>query len=847
MAKADADERLLGLARLATGACQLQLSQLDASITSLRAASHVGYAADWPWLRGQARLRLASALVLRGQPERALATIDTALVDLREHTDRALGHSTRAAVLMELDRHEEALADLNVALPGLRRGAVRWQVLALSNRSLIWVARRSFREAEADLTNARDLAIHGDVTLLRAVVEQNLGCLLAGRGDVPAALQHFDAAERGYANHGVAKGSLSVDRAQVFLSIRLLDEAMQAAQHAVALFTRQRRWLKLPEAHLLVSTSALLKGDYDVAAATAAKAERSLRRFGRDHTLALARYARFQALQSKGSRAITIPKARAVAGDLERAGWTIPALEARVLAGRMALERGRLEEARTDLELAAAARRSGPADARARAWLAEAMLREADGRRREAYLALNAGLRVLESHRASMGASELRAHVSMHRGSIAREGLRMSLQDNDARRVHDWAERGRASALALRPVRPPDDETLAWYLEDLRATVGEIDDARDNGRSAASLLAHQQDLERTIRDHVRASPGSGPDAKPPTPQELCQHLGDNALVEIVEHERVMYAVTVVTGRWRLHELGTNENLAHWLKHVPFALNRLASSLSSAQSQLAAMTVLERAGEALESLLIAPLRETIGDRHLVLIPSLGLQTVPWSVLPSCRERLVSVAPSASLWTRAAQGSQGQSALPPVTVVAGPDLPGADLEAAAVAALYPKATLLAGEKATADAVFSALGHTQAAHIAAHGQLRADNPLFSAIKLHDGPFTVYDIERLDATPAHVVLAACETARSHVIGGQEILGLTAALLNRDTKALVAPVVSVADTQTNTVMVNYHEHRSAGSSPRAALAAAQWAAWASGDPQRIASAAAFVCLGDGA
>ena len=64
----------------------------------------------------------------------------------------------------------------------------------------------------------------------------------------------------------------------------------------------------------------------------------------------------------------------------------------------------------------------GPADARARAWLAEAMLRKADGRRPAALSALRAGLRIVEDHQATLGAVELRAHVSAHRGALARFG-----------------------------------------------------------------------------------------------------------------------------------------------------------------------------------------------------------------------------------------------------------------------------------------------------------------------------------------------------------------------------------------------------------------------------------------
>lgn len=74
-----------------------------------------------------------------------------------------------------------------------------------------------------------------------------------------------------------------------------------------------------------------------------------------------------------------------------------------------------------------------------------------------------------------------------------------------------------------------------------------------------------------------------------------------------------------------------------------------------------------------------------------------------------------------------------------------------------------------------------------MAAHGHVRADNPLFSSLALADGPYTVYDLEGLTQTPHHVVLAACDTALAHVTAGEEILGLSATLLAKGTASLVA------------------------------------------------------------
>jgi CHAT domain-containing protein len=126
-----------------------------------------------------------------------------------------------------------------------------------------------------------------------------------------------------------------------------------------------------------------------------------------------------------------------------------------------------------------------------------------------------------------------------------------------------------------------------------------------------------------------------------------------------------------------------------------------------------------------------------------------------------------------------------------------------------------------------------------------VRADNPLFSCLMLADGPFTVYDLERLTDTPHHVVLAACDTARSHVTAGEEILGLAAALLQQHTATLVAPVVPVPDAETTALMITYHRLLIDRHSPASALAQAQERHRLEGTRAR-ATAASFVCLGAG-
>jgi CHAT domain-containing protein len=191
-----------------------------------------------------------------------------------------------------------------------------------------------------------------------------------------------------------------------------------------------------------------------------------------------------------------------------------------------------------------------------------------------------------------------------------------------------------------------------------------------------------------------------------------------------------------------------------------------------------------------------------------------------------------------------------------LVAGPDVPAAAAELDALAALYPGATVLAGHDATIGAVLAALDGAEVAHVAAHGRFRADNPLFSALVLADGPLTVYDLERLRRAPRTIMLAACDSGLSPVRPGDEMTGLAAALLAVGASTVVAPLLPLPDQVSEILARRWHQLVSAGSTPAAALAAvrtqnnsqnrSQDQDQGQADSQDGGAAAALVCLGYG-
>jgi CHAT domain-containing protein len=160
---------------------------------------------------------------------------------------------------------------------------------------------------------------------------------------------------------------------------------------------------------------------------------------------------------------------------------------------------------------------------------------------------------------------------------------------------------------------------------------------------------------------------------------------------------------------------------------------------------------------------------------------------------------------------------------------------------VATLLPGATVLTGRDATVEATLAALDGATLAHIACHGRFRSDSPLFSSLELADGPLTALDIQGLRRAPDVLVLSACDVALSERHPGDELLGLSAALLASGTRTIIASVVPVPDAAARRLMLAFHRRLAGGASPASALADAQ--AGLRADQQALAG---FLCLGAG-
>jgi len=263
-------------------------------------------------------------------------------------------------------------------------------------------------------------------------------------------------------------------------------------------------------------------------------------------------------------------------------------------------------------------------------------------------------------------------------------------------------------------------------------------------------------------------------------------------------------------------------------------------------------------EAFEQL-IAPIRAWIRGSKLTFIPHGLLHYVPFAALRDratgrylLEDFTLTYAPSASAlrFLRAKESAVEGSAL----VLGDPAtpsgrLPGAAKEAAAVARLLHTTPHL-GADAREALLYQLQGTTDVVHLAAHGIYDAANPLFSRIALasggaYDGDLTVQDIlSSVDLTGVNlVVLSACQSAVGARSGGDELVGLTRALLYAGTPGVISTLWNIDDAASAGLMEEFYRGLAGGASVADALRQAQLAVKARyGDP---AYWAAFILNGD--
>lgn len=235
-------------------------------------------------------------------------------------------------------------------------------------------------------------------------------------------------------------------------------------------------------------------------------------------------------------------------------------------------------------------------------------------------------------------------------------------------------------------------------------------------------------------------------------------------------------------------------------------------------------------------LVAPLKPSIRQPNLLIVPHANLHYLPFAALWDDIDKHylveaypITYVPSASAipLLRAKQNpNQGR-----LLALGNPDgsLSSAATEVRQVAALFDSEPLI-GKAATESQVVAQAAQADIIHLAAHGVYDALNPLYTHIELaadaaNDGKLEVQEVYTLDLRATNlVVLSACETALGQQSRGDELVGLTRAFFQAGAPTVMTTLWQVDDAATGALMVKFYEQIQAGETPSAALRNAQLA-----------------------
>ncbi len=708
----------------------------------------------------------------------------------------------RGIVLLRAGDFAQAARELDTV--ELQWFTVRERAAILVNRGVINFELGRPADAEPAYAAAALLAAEvGDAQLLY-MAEFNRGYASYLTGDLPGALSRMAAAEAVDAD--VYRGASLFALARVLGEAGLLDQALETLDHAQV---ASRQGDRIVRAEIEKERAILLRltGEYTEAARAARRAGAAFRRLGAsDHEAAAA----LIALDCDLSRGRRLPDVLAGASALEQLAREFG--DSDLIARSIAVA----AEAASRLghpDIAKAALRRYPRESHGlvihlRHVYAAAVTDLAEGRTPRRRLAAAAS--DLASSQATSGSLDSRAARKVLSLRLAALDVGLAVVKGPTDVLHTlerWAT-------GLPAVRPPADPHQAELTQRLRALSQALRD-EPQAPEAAARRAESAVLQRelTALGLAQSQQGTAAAALPELAEAL-ETITDAGrdLLWLFPHDDGLWGVGVVGGRRRLARLADLDRCLETTRRLQADLRATAYQPVGPLRQLIGAS-LTTSLDWLDEAVVRPWR--LRSAGLVVIGTHAVSSVPWGRLPSLAGMPVTVARSATEWAarRTVSGSGG------VSVLTGPGLSHAELEATQVAAAWPGSRLVSG--ATAADLVSALAGADVVHVAAHGQHQPSSPLFSSLRMADGDVYAHELPAGAIRARHVVLSACDVGTAQVRPGDEPLGLAHTLLATGVTSVVAAVAPVPDDETAAVMAAYHRRLAAGLPTDEALAEA--------------------------
>lgn len=872
------DQAQTALGRMARGDALKFLGQIGTAWDELEQAGALFRAAGDEVGWGRTRIgRLLISLDL-GRVEEALRDADEARAVFTTHGARE--------ILLRLDLNTgivyDLLGDYRKALEHYAAALAQAEALGeagkpylgalYTNRGYAYSYLGELQRALADHEQAYAVCVARGETHGAAVAQMNIAHIEQAQGRYRRALARLHAVFAQVGEHVLLESTARRDMVACYLELNRYPEARELALSVVEAYRKTGAAYEMARTLLLLARAEAELAHFDAAQAALDAAEETFAALGSESWLATSRLWRARIALLQGDLGPAQADLAASREFFQTSGQQADCAAAWLTEAQVQLLRGNAAAA---AQAAAAALDTARAlqlpDVRYSAHLLLGRVRELQGWLGRAVREYQAASCVVERVQRRLTIT-LRPGFLENKQDALRALVRLHLDADNPVRAFEALERAK-SQVSLGYIA--HRETLRWSMDDpgtrelldelnqLRAEHhwfyngvhagpdGERPEARMDPKLAREEMARRERRMRALTERLYLSAGHEGDSRAITAPDfdaIQAALGDDTLlVEYYIDGGQIFAFGVGQQAARVVPLPMSlERVERLLEQWQFNV----SCVSHAKPDSAAARGLAQIGQQvlkrLYDALLAPILSCFASpARIVVVPFAVLHYVPFHLLADRDGRYlierveVVTLPAAGLLCReAVQRPPGVLAL---THSRGGALPRAAGEGERVR------TLLGGDLfVDGSATRRCLDGPprQVLHIAAHGEHRIDQPDLSYIELADGQMFTDDLLQHDLSYELVTLSACETGRSVVAPGDELIGLGRGFLYAGAGALLTSLWRVSDSAAADWMDHFYRALSAGESKAAAARSAQRALLADG-AAHPSSWGAFQLVGD--
>ena len=736
------------------------------------------------------------------------------------------------------DRFKDSLVEYDRAF-NAAEGTDQYIVAAAVeiNRAEAFTQLNRFDEAILSFEKAREYCVRHEIGLWFDILDKNIADLYFKRGSYSEALRSLEKVRPRYREQEDDRrlALCDLERAEIYLQLNLPQEAAELAESAQAFFEENSSPAETAQCLTLAGIAQSERGETDAAEQTFRHAVDMFRGLGKAVEAAGVNLQLAKLQNAKGDFPAAQTLAAAAAAAFEAEDLAVRGAYARITLALSLREQGREDDAIDEANRALTSLSGYHAK-----WVSYqcydlmGSLHAAKGGVLEAERLYRKAIEEMESLRGNIQLDEFRMSFGKDKYQVYENLVGLKIQMDLPGEAFEFVERSKSRTLIDLLERNtdtlwqsdesnPKQQAIQKVRQDLNGLYSRLSQVGTTVSARASDKVIQEEIFKREQEMISLLREAGSEREGWATFESMPMLSVEDVQQMLSEAEVLIEYYMVGNQFCafviqpdgfhfVKDLAETGSVRACLRGLNFQLSKF--HLNDAYLKDHGPLLLRAVQHHLQDLyrmLMAPLEGWIDGRSLVIIPHHVLHYVPFQALYDGSEYVldnhdVVYSASASVLKICRAKTPVAADMDLVLAVPDPSTPAIADEAEMLRELLPNARVFVGEEAGADLLKEHGPKAGKLHIAAHGVFRADNPMFSSLKLGDSWLNLVDIFNLKLGAELTTLSACETGMSALYEGDELLGLTRGFLYAGTPSLVVSLWRVNDRSTTLLMKRFYE-----------------------------------------